>query len=83
MTFRYYEEMAQVPVRWKGPAMICPVGHQMHPIRFSYCESCFKDAHCKGGCGWIDQSKFILDGSDRLRTEGRKITEDPNEPIGE
>lgn len=73
--FRFYEEMSQVPTKWNGTAYLCPEGHQMHPIRFKYLEASFKDAHCKGGCGWIDQDKFTIDDVPRKRTEGRKATE--------
>ena len=73
--FKFYEELSQVPIKWKGSAYLCPEGHQMHPVLFEYCVHCYKDAHCKGGCGWIDQSKFTLDDVPRKRTEGRKVIE--------
>ena len=83
MIYLPYEDMAAVPTKWKGSAMLCPEGHQMHLIRYGYAENCYKDAHCKGGCGWIDLSKFSLDETEKTRTEGRKATEDQNEPVGE
>ena len=80
-----YEFMSKVPVSWKGPAHLCPEGHQMHELRFEYAKYWHKDAHCKGGCGWIDLDKFKLDEEIKKRTEGRKATETENEdePRGE
>ena len=74
-----YDEASKIPEKWKGPAYICPQGHQMHPLRFAGCKEWFKDAHCKGGCGWIDQKLFTLDDKGRKRTEGRKMTETEDE----
>jgi hypothetical protein len=70
-----YEAMSQLPQSWKGPAYLCPEGHQMHVTRFEYCQFWHKDAHCKGGCGWIDLEKFKLDEEIKKRTEGRKERE--------
>jgi hypothetical protein len=55
----------------------------MHELRYEYCKSWHKDAHCKGGCGWIELNKFKLDEQVKKRTEGRKERENEDEPQGE
>ena len=83
-----HEEMSKMPKSWKGPAYLCPDGHQMHPTRFEYMlqqhATCShkKDMCCLGGCGWLDEDKFMLDKEDKKRTEGRKERETEDESAG-
>ena len=79
-----YEFMSKVPKSWKGPAYLCPEGHQMHELNFDYCKYWYKDTHCNS-CGWIKQELFKLDTEIKKRTEGRKATETEieDEPRGE
>lgn len=60
-------------IKWKGPAWLCPKGHQKNPFKYNRAKDMgWKDTHCLGGCGWLFFEDYTYDEEIKSRTEGRK-----------